>query len=102
MVVFLVILAILGWVAGSFLLSQATMGVGVLAAACLFGIFARIAQAGDQHREIMRTLRSGGEPSRADPPRPSMPGDWFCNQCGNRNTTNVFDCTNCGAGRPKP
>lgn len=46
------------------LLAPAVYGVGALAAACLFGILARIAQAGDQHAELMRVL-SQTQPHRA-------------------------------------
>ena len=52
----LLALAIIAGIVGFFLLSQATMGVGVVALACLAGILARIAQAGAQHTEICRLL----------------------------------------------
>ena len=55
MVILLVILAILALVVGFFTLSQATLGVGLLAAACLFGILGRIAQAA-QHQTELKTL----------------------------------------------
>jgi hypothetical protein len=44
-------------VLGAFLLSQATAGVGALVIACFLGICARIAQAGQQHRVLVRLLR---------------------------------------------
>lgn len=57
MVILLVILAMIALVVGFFTLSQATMGVGILAAACLFGIFARIAQAADHQAQIKALLQ---------------------------------------------
>jgi hypothetical protein len=100
MVVFLVFLAILGWIGGSLLLSQATYGVGAIAAACLFAILARIAQAGEQHREMVRLMRAGlGMPDQGMPP-PSRPGGWVCPQCRYENGAALFDCPNCGAARP--
>jgi hypothetical protein len=68
MVILLVILAILALVIGFFTLSQATMGVGILAAACLFGILARIAQAA-QHQTELKTLLN----MQASLPRPMPP-----------------------------
>lgn len=52
----LIILAVLAWGAGVMTLSNATLGVGAIATACLFGIFARIAQASAQHAELRRLL----------------------------------------------
>ena len=42
---------------GVYMLSQATAGVGAIAMACFLGIGARVAQAGQQHRAIVRILR---------------------------------------------
>lgn len=56
MVILLVILALIALVIGFFTLSQATMGVGILATACLFGIFARVAQAANHQSEIKKLL----------------------------------------------
>jgi len=52
----LVALAIIAAVIGFFLLSQATMGVGIVGLGCLAGILARIAQAHEQHQEMMKTM----------------------------------------------
>lgn len=41
----LIVLSIILALIGIFSLSQATVGVGLIALACLFGIYARIAQA---------------------------------------------------------
>lgn len=50
----LMILAILAGVVGVFSLSQATMGVGIIALGCLLGILARLAQAEAHQRALMR------------------------------------------------
>ena len=53
---FLIALAVLVGLAGLLFLSNATTGVGVICFACLFAIFARIAQAEEQHKELKRLL----------------------------------------------
>ena len=50
----LMILAILAGVFGVFSLSQATMGVGIIALGCLLGILARLAKAEVHQRALMR------------------------------------------------
>lgn len=40
-----------------FTTSQATMGVGLVCLACLFGIFARLMQADEQDKNIQKTLK---------------------------------------------
>jgi hypothetical protein len=50
-------------------LSQATLGVGLMTGAILLAIYARIAQAGEQHREIM--ARTQPSQPRTQPPSPS-------------------------------
>ena len=55
MVVILILLAILLAGAGIFSISQATLGVGLLAVACFLGILARIAQAA-KHQEKTEVL----------------------------------------------
>ena len=57
MAIVLAILAILVGGFGALLLSQATVGVGLLCLACLFGIFARLLQAEQQNRELRMELR---------------------------------------------
>lgn len=57
----LVVLAILLALIGFFSLSQATTGVGILACACLFAIFARIAQASDHHAQVMKVIGQGND-----------------------------------------
>lgn len=47
----LLAIAIVAGAIGFAALSQATLGVGLLVGACLFGIFARIAQAREHQRE---------------------------------------------------
>jgi hypothetical protein len=49
----LITLAVLFALGGLLELTGATAGVGILALACLLAIFARIAQASGQHRELM-------------------------------------------------
>lgn len=46
----LVVIAILAVAIGVLSLSQATMGVGVIAIGCFIGIFARLAQASEHNR----------------------------------------------------
>lgn len=58
MVVLLLILAILALAAGFMFLSQATLGVGVIAAGCFLAIVARIAQAAKHQEELKRMLEA--------------------------------------------
>ena len=53
MAIILVILALISGVIGFFSISQATTGVGFLAAACLLAILARISQADKHHKEVI-------------------------------------------------
>ena len=53
MAAFLVVLAVLAGLIGSVLLSQATLGVGIIGGACLLGILARICQA-DKDNRLLR------------------------------------------------
>ena len=50
----LMILGILAVVIGALSLSQATMGVGVIAIGCFLAILARLAQAEAHHRSLSR------------------------------------------------
>jgi hypothetical protein len=61
-------LAVLFWLVGFTMLTQATQGVGAVAMAAVLAILARIIQAAGQHAEIMRHLRSRSVegPDRAD------------------------------------
>lgn len=54
MVALLLLLAFLALVVGLFLLSQASLGVGVIAAGCFLAIVARIAQAAKHQEELKR------------------------------------------------
>jgi len=56
MVIFLLILALIAVGIGLFTLTQATMGVGILALACIFAIFARIAQAAKHQAQLQAML----------------------------------------------
>lgn len=58
MVPVLIVLAVVAGCAGILSLSNATMGVGFLAAGCLVSVLARIAQASQHHKEHGR--RDGG------------------------------------------
>lgn len=60
----LIVLSILALVGGLASLSQATLGVGLVAVACLFAIHARIAQAEAHQRETRSLLASA--PHRAE------------------------------------
>lgn len=44
---------------GLLFMSQATTGVGIIAAAGVLGVWARIAQATLQHRELMEMMEKG-------------------------------------------
>ena len=48
----LIVVSILAGLVGLLALSNATMGVGIMAGACLLAILARIAQAHEHHREL--------------------------------------------------
>ena len=65
----LVFLAIIAGIIGFFLLSQATMGVGVIALGCLFGIMARLAQAGSHAKQLREALKYP-LPQTIEPPAP--------------------------------
>ena len=68
----LILLALLLGAVGLLTLTQATMGAGMIAAACLAGILARIAQAAGHQRNIIREIR--GQPTNAQPgPSPRQP-----------------------------
>jgi len=49
-------LSIIAIIAGGLLLSEATMGVGVIAIGGVLAVFARIVQAGENHKEIKKLL----------------------------------------------
>jgi hypothetical protein len=55
--ILLVVVAILVAIAAFLNLSQATLGVGLMAFACFLAIFARMVQADNQHRELRQLLR---------------------------------------------
>ena len=44
---------------GLLFMSEATTGVGIIAAAGVLGVWARIAQATNQHRELMAMMEKG-------------------------------------------
>ncbi len=58
MVILLVVVAIVVGVIGGLMLTQATLGVGIICAGCLIGILARIAQASGQHEEVIQLART--------------------------------------------
>ncbi|WP_208588000.1 hypothetical protein [Xanthomonas fragariae] len=53
MVTALVIISILAVAIGVLSLSQATMGVGVIAIGCFIAILARLAQASEHHKSLL-------------------------------------------------
>lgn len=63
MTIMLIVVAIVTALAGLTMLSNATLGVGVMALACLFGILARITQAHALHRAD-RALEPAMTPER--------------------------------------
>ena len=62
----LVVLAVLVSLLGLLALSQATTGVGLIAASCLLAIFARISQANHHHRKLISMLEKS-EPTKVQP-----------------------------------
>ena len=56
-VALLIIIALLAAVVGFFSLSEATMGLRILAVACFLGILARIVQASAHQTEIKKLLQ---------------------------------------------
>jgi predicted branched-subunit amino acid permease len=59
MAILLLLIACLLAIAGVFSINQATTGVGFMVGACFLGIFARLVQASDHHREIKKLLQKG-------------------------------------------
>lgn len=69
----LLILAVIVTAIGFGFLSQATMGVGIIAIGCVLGILARIAQANAQHNELKAILGSlGSKPQNQVLPAPTQ------------------------------
>ena len=58
MSILLIVLALLGGIVGGLYLTQITVGVGLIGGACLLAILARIAQARNQHLELMDKIDS--------------------------------------------
>lgn len=52
------IAAIAAAIVGFLSLSEATFGVGLIGIAAVLGILARIAQAGDQHHQLIQEIRA--------------------------------------------
>lgn len=98
-----ILLAIVAFLtAGAALLftSQATLGVGIMAGACLLAIFARLAQASHHNRQTTKLLERILQVSMAPPPEePSAMGGWQCPRCGQQNSVELFDCARCGTNR---
>jgi len=57
MIILFIISIVIG-IAGLIFLSEATTGVGLIGLACLFGIFARIAQAASNNNKIIKLLKN--------------------------------------------
>ena len=62
----LIVLSLLALVGGFFFLSEATMGVGIIAIGGVLAIYSRLAQANTHHVEIKRLL---GEVPPEKPPK---------------------------------
>jgi hypothetical protein len=74
MSVVLVVVSVIAALIGVVSLSNATMGVGFVAGACLLAILARIAQAGEHHRELLsRTASQPEVPAPAAPISNALP-----------------------------
>ncbi len=56
MVVFLTIIAFLAVLIGTFQLTQATVGVGIICIGCATAIFARIAQESAHHKQLLNKI----------------------------------------------
>jgi hypothetical protein len=81
----LVILALLVAAGGAVSLSQATMGAGLIAAGCLLGILARMAQAGRHQAQLLRAMGVVDERGeRID-----------CHHCGAHNRASAAECWKC-------
>lgn len=103
--VLLALACLLGFVSILYV-NQATLGVGLLAGACLLAILARVTQAEQDHAQLIRELRDAlarleeaRQPQSAQP-RPLAPGAWSCPRCGQPNSTFAFDCADCNTARP--
>ncbi len=59
----LLILSALALVAGFLFMSEATTGVGIIAAAGVLAVYARIDQAGKHHAQVLEKLEQGGDQS---------------------------------------
>lgn len=92
MLIVFVALAILSAFIGLLSLSQATLGVGFLALACLLGIFARIAQAAS-HARAQAVVR--------DTPSAFTGPTRICPRCGDRIAADAGECPLCRALLPK-
>src|SRR5207247_4382801 len=77
MVLLLSLAALIVALLGALFLTQATMGVGILAGACLLAIFARIVQAAHHHAALLRSQRL----QRGEDPRSSLEGHCICWSC---------------------
>ena len=97
MTTFLVLCAF-GFAAVGFLLaSQATAGVYCVGVGLLFGVLARIEQAGAHHAVVLTTLRALIQP----PPEPATTATKTaqvatCGACGTEATTSEDRCPTCG------
>ena len=83
-------------------LTQATLGVGTLAGACLLAVFARLFQASAHHSEVMQALRAAQKSGAADTPAatPSPApeaGLLRCANCGSVSMRGPATCPVCDA-----
>jgi uncharacterized paraquat-inducible protein A len=104
MIVFLLVVGTIAVLGGVVMLSNATMGVGVVAFGCFMGICARIAQASQHQKELLRAMH--GDPVDDALPRrstaPKEDGRIVCPSCGYRNTATRTTCHQCGLSLPDP
>lgn len=68
MSVLLLILSALGILIGFFFMSEATTGVGIIGIAGVLAIWARIAQAGDNHKKMMAEIEKLAPAAKTTPP----------------------------------
>lgn len=105
--ILLVVVALIGAALGGLSLSQATMGVGFLAGACLLAILARMVQASHHHSRAMQVLEAHTRAISAcqAAPVPAPPiivqtETWLCFRCGQHVNGKFDTCTACGLARP--
>jgi hypothetical protein len=93
MAILLGLLALVVGLDGANSLTQATLGVGTIASACLLAVFARIFQASGHHKEVMEALRAARAiASSASPTAEQITCEW----CHTVQARGPAKCQKCG------